>query len=71
MKDWRQIPFISLNNTSMEHSHEDISLEALGKIVGLSPIYISKLFKEKLGVNYIDFLTECRIGKAKKLMSGS
>ncbi len=52
-----------------EHSHEDISLEALGKIVGLSPIYISKIFKEKLGVNYIDFLTECRIGKAKKLMS--
>jgi two-component system response regulator YesN len=52
-----------------EHFHEDISLDALGKKVGLSPIYISKIFKEKLGVNYIDFLTECRIGKAKKLMS--
>jgi two-component system, response regulator YesN len=53
----------------LEHSHEDISLDTLGKKVGLSPIYISKIFKEKLGVNYIDFLTECRIGKAKKLMS--
>ncbi|WP_147535459.1 response regulator transcription factor [Bacillus marasmi] len=53
----------------LEHSHKDISLETLGKQVGLSPIYISKLFKEKLGVNYIDFLTECRIEKAKKLMS--
>lgn len=53
----------------LEHSHQDISLEALGKQVGLSPIYISKLFKEKLGINYIDFLTECRIEKAKKLMS--
>lgn len=52
----------------IEHSHEDISLEALGKRVGLFPFYISKLFKEKLGVNYIDFLTECRIEKAKKLM---
>jgi len=51
-----------------EHSHEDISLDGLGKKVGLSPIYISKMFKEKLGVNYIDFLTECRIEKAKKLM---
>lgn len=51
-----------------EHSHEDISLEAIGKRVGLSPFYISKLFKEQLGVNYIDFLTECRIDKAKKLM---
>lgn len=52
-----------------EHSHEDISLEVLAKKVDLSPIYISKLFKEKLGINYIDFLTECRMGKAKKLLA--
>ncbi len=52
-----------------EHSHEDISLDALGRKVDLSPIYISKMFKEKLGINYIDFLTECRIEKAKKLLS--
>ncbi len=53
----------------VQHSHEDISLETLGRKVGLSPIYISKMFKEKLGINYIDFLTECRIEKAKKLMT--
>ncbi|TLS49131.1 response regulator [Paenibacillus antri] len=52
-----------------EHSHEDISLEAIGRRVGLSPFYISKMFKEQLGVNYIDYLTECRIEKAKKLMA--
>lgn len=52
-----------------EHSHEDITLDAIGKRVGLSPFYISKMFKEQLGVNYIDFLTECRIDKAKKLMA--
>jgi two-component system, response regulator YesN len=53
----------------MEHSHEDISLDGLGTKVGLSPIYISKMFKEKLGINYIDFLTECRIDRAKKLLA--
>ncbi|KAA0544135.1 response regulator [Bacillus sp. BGMRC 2118] len=53
----------------IENSHRDISLEILGENVGLSPIYISKLFKEKLGINYIDFLTECRIEQAKKLMT--
>ncbi|MBU0905261.1 MAG: response regulator [Firmicutes bacterium] len=53
----------------IEHSHKDISLDALGRKVDLSPIYISKMFKEKLGINYIDFLTECRIEKAKKLLS--
>lgn len=52
-----------------EHSHEDISLEALARKVDWSPIYISKMFKEKFGVNYIDYLTECRIEKAKKLLS--
>ncbi|WP_336791081.1 response regulator [Paenibacillus sp. MMO-177] len=51
-----------------DHSHEDISLEAIGRMVGLSPFYISKMFKDQLGVNYIDFLTECRIKKAIKLM---
>ena len=52
-----------------EHSHKDISLDMLAQKVNLSPIYISKMFKEKLGINYIDFLTECRIEKAKKLLS--
>ena len=51
-----------------EHSHKDISLDILAQRVNLSPIYISKMFKEKLGINYIDFLTECRIEKAKKLI---
>jgi two-component system, response regulator YesN len=53
----------------MAHSHEEISLDTLGTKMGLSPIYISKMFKEKLGINYIDFLTECRIEKAKNLMN--
>ena len=53
----------------VEHSHEDITLDAIGRRAGLSPFYISKIFKEQLGVNYIDFLTECRIDKAKKLMA--
>lgn len=52
----------------MEHSHEKISLDIISCTFGLSPAYISKLFKEQLGVNYITFLTKCRLEKAKKLM---
>ncbi len=55
----------------MDHSHQDISLDTLARKVGLSPIYISKMFKEKQGINYIDFLTECRMEKAKRLMNDS
>ncbi|RIW38344.1 response regulator [Bacillus salacetis] len=52
----------------IDHAYQDISLEEIGKVIGLSPIYISKIFKEQLGVNYIHFLTDCRIEKAKRLM---
>ncbi|WP_440898033.1 response regulator [Amphibacillus sp. Q70] len=52
----------------IDHSNEDISLDFLADRAGLSTIYISKMFKEKLGINYIDFLTECRIEQAKTLI---
>lgn len=53
----------------LEFSHLDLSLEAIAEQVGLSPFYLSKLFKEQLGVNYIDFLTECRVERAKTMMA--
>lgn len=53
------------------HCDEEISLETIAKQVDLNPFYISKMFKEQLGINYIDFLTECRIDKAKSLMGNS
>ncbi len=55
----------------MENSSKDISLEMIAERVNLSPYYISKLFKEQLGLNYIDYLTECRIERAKSLMCDS
>ncbi|MEK3735025.1 response regulator [Paenibacillus sp. FSL M8-0334] len=51
-----------------EHAHADISLEVIAEWAGLNPYYISKWFKDQTGMNYIDFLTECRIEKAKQLM---
>src|SRR5690606_23375145 len=53
----------------VDHSAEDISLERIAARVGLSPFYISKVFKEETGVNYIDFLTACRIERAKSLLA--
>ncbi|OME86632.1 DNA-binding response regulator [Paenibacillus sp. FSL A5-0031] len=53
----------------IEHSEKDISLELMAQRFGLSPFYMSKMFKDQEGMNYIDFLTECRIEKGKKLMA--
>ncbi|WP_066070261.1 response regulator transcription factor [Neobacillus soli] len=60
--------FQTIKQFIVENSHREISLEIVAAQVNLSPYYVSKLFKEHSGTNFIDFLTECRIMKAKKLM---
>lgn len=59
---------IQIKQYIREHAHEDISLEIISERVRLSPFYVSKMFKEQFSTNYIDFLTECRIEKAKQLL---
>lgn len=49
----------------------DISLEKMAKEVGISPYYLSKLFKESEGVTYIDYVIALRMDYAKKQLSHS
>src|SRR5690606_13986596 len=51
------------------HASEEISLERLAAVLHMSPYHLSRLFKEEMGMNYIDYLTECRIGKAKEQLA--
>lgn len=51
-----------------EHAHEDLSLERIAAKVNRNPFYVSKIFKEQIGTNYIDYLTDCRMETAKQLM---
>ncbi len=46
----------------------DINLEKIAEEVGLGPAYISRIFKEELGMNYIDYIIQKRINHAKELM---
>ena len=52
-----------------DHFQKDISLDEVSKEVNVSPYYFSKLFKEETGQNYIEYMTEIRINKAKELLS--
>lgn len=52
-----------------EHYHEDISLNELAELVKMSPVYLSTLFKEELGISYVKYLTDIRLQKAKKLLA--
>ena len=54
-----------------EHFNENISLNEISNMVGVSIQYFSKIFKDEVGANYIDWLNSLRINRAKELMSTS
>ena len=51
-----------------EHLAEEISLSVLAEEFHLNPQYISQLFKSEIGVNFLAYLTNIRMEKAKKLL---
>lgn len=51
------------------HYADNISREAVANAVYLDGAYFSRLFKQKTGQSYIDFLTEVRMQKAIELLS--
>jgi len=58
---------IVMNYIEKNYSNE-ISLEEVAEVVKISPFYLSKLFKQETGENFIDYLTTIRIRKAKELL---
>ena len=49
----------------------DITIGAIADIVYLNSNYLSQLFKQQTGKNFIDYLTEHRVNKAKDLLKGT
>ena len=61
--------------TAMEYINDnyskELSLDEVSRQVNISPYYFSKIFKEESGLNFIEYLTNVRIDKAKELLSGT
>lgn len=51
-----------------EHFFEEITLNKLSEILYVHPTHLSRLFKEKTGENFIDYLIKVRVDKAKELL---
>ena len=47
---------------------DEINLSVLAEEFHLNPQYISQLFKNEIGVNFLSYLTNIRMEKAKKLL---
>ena len=52
-----------------ENFQKDLSLDEVSRQMDLSPYYFSKLFKEETGSNFVEYVTNLRIGRAKELLT--
>lgn len=52
------------------HNHymENLTLSKMGSVVNLNTAYFSRKFKEETGINFIDYINQIRIDKAKHLL---
>ncbi|MCR5670003.1 MAG: response regulator [Butyrivibrio sp.] len=51
------------------HYKEDISLQDVAGVLGYSDVYFCKLFKQNFGKNFISYLNEFRMNRAKELLA--
>ena len=62
-------PIVSqVRNYIKEHVTEHLSLNEVAAVFGLSPNYLSQLFKKYNDMGYNDFVTQCKIDEARKLL---
>ena len=63
---------VSLIEKYIEDNYrQDLGLEQIAGEVGVSLKYVSRVFKEKTGVNLTDYINQVRMDKAKKLLTGT
>ena len=51
-----------------ENYHENLSLDSIAQQIYISPYYLSHLFREELGITYLEYLTRIRMEEAKRLL---
>ena len=53
------------------YSDSSLSLYMAAEQVGLSPSYLSRLFKQEMGASFVDYISSVRVEKAKELLESS
>lgn len=59
---------ISIIKNYIDSNLKDATLEDAAALVYMSPSYVSKYFKSKTGITFLDYLIECRMRKAGQLL---
>jgi len=63
-------PITEAKHYIQQHYQEALRLEDVSTAVGFNATYFSTLFKKETGQNFMDYLTELRVSKAKELLCG-
>ena len=62
------IVYKAKDHIDSHYMDENISLRSVAEAVGLSPSYLSALFKREIGQNLSEYLTNVRIRRSKELL---
>ncbi len=72
-KEGKSTSLVSTVRSRLEEGYmsQDISLEALSREANVSSYYLSRLFREETGETFMEYLTNLRLCKAKKLLEST
>jgi len=70
-KVWNNSVMAKAMEFILHHYNEEISLQSVAEHISLSPAYLSKQFKKTYNLNFIEFLIQYRIEKARELLKTS
>jgi two-component system, response regulator YesN len=75
LNDQAETQYLDIANQMVKLIHEkydeDISLESCASILNFHPVYLSRVFKKEVGVNFSEYLVEYRMNIAKKWLEGT
>ena len=55
----------------LENLEEDLSLAIIGQKIGFNPIYLSRVFKQEEGISIREYIEECRMDRARRMIKSS
>lgn len=58
----------ALKYIDQNYSDENISLNTVAKAINISANYLSAVFSQKMGISFVEYLTQKRMAKAKNLL---
>lgn len=70
-KDYKNHIVINVKKYINEHVEEKLTLNKVAEVFNISPNYLSVLFSKHNDVGFSDFINQCKIEAAKKMMTDS